>query len=132
MKVLFDCDVLLDVVLHRSPHHQASGALLDWAERKTGRALVAWHTIANLVYMTDGDVEGYLRDLLAFIEIPKTGANDLRYALSLRFTDVEDAMQVAAAVAGGADRIATRNGKDFKKSPVPAMKPADILRELEE
>lgn len=131
MKILLDCDVLLDVVLRRSPHHEASDRLLDWAEGGTGRAAVAWHTAANLVYLTDGDVRGFLNDLISFVEIPKTGTHDLLFALTLPLPDIEDAMQVAAAVCFGADRIATRNVKDYRKSPIPAVVPTDLLKELE-
>lgn len=52
----------------------------------------------------------------------------LRFALHLDMTDLEDAMQVAAASAWGADVIATRNLRDFRKSPIPAQSPANLLR----
>lgn len=42
----------------------------------------------------------------------------------------EDALQVAAARACGARRIVTRNLKDYKHSPIPAISPAEALSEL--
>lgn len=33
MRLLFDCDVLLDVALKREPHFSAGAAVLDWAEK---------------------------------------------------------------------------------------------------
>ena len=41
--------------------------------------------------------------------------------------DFEVALQAAAAVACGADLIATRNLRDFARSPVPARSPTAIL-----
>ena len=38
-------------------------------------------------------------------------------------------MQVAAAEACGAERIVTRNVRDFLRSPIRAMTPATFLRE---
>lgn len=42
--------------------------------------------------------------------------------------DFEDALQVAAAMACGAQFIVTRNERDFKASPVPALSPEAFLR----
>jgi hypothetical protein len=39
----------------------------------------------------------------------------------------EDALQVSAAQACGADYIITRNGRDFVKSPLPALSPEEFL-----
>ena len=41
--------------------------------------------------------------------------------------DFEDALQVAAAEACGADVIATRNVRDYAKSPVRAATPKALL-----
>lgn len=43
-------------------------------------------------------------------------------------TDFEDSLQVAAALACGAQFIITRNERDFRKSPVPALSPDLFLR----
>jgi len=39
-------------------------------------------------------------------------------------------MQVAAATACAADFIATRNIRDFRKSPIPALTPTQALARL--
>ena len=39
-------------------------------------------------------------------------------------------MQVAAARACGAKLIVTRNLKDYKKSPIPAVSPQDAVHSL--
>ena len=44
--------------------------------------------------------------------------------------DFEDALQVAAARACGAQHIVTRNFRDFDRSPIPALTPAEALHEL--
>jgi len=41
--------------------------------------------------------------------------------------DLEDNLQGLCAAEAGADLIVTRNVKDFKNSPVPALTPADFL-----
>ena len=47
-----------------------------------------------------------------------------------RLADFEDAMKVAAARACGARHIVTRNVKDYQRSPIPAIRPQDALREI--
>lgn len=131
MKIHIDCDVLLDVALCREPHFRESCQLLEWAEAHPGKSVMAWHTAANLVYLGDENAREFVQDLLDFVEVPATGGQWLFEALRYPVKDFEDAMQVAAAAAGGAQVIATRNVKDFKQSPVRAMTPAKILAMLE-
>lgn len=130
MRILIDCDVLLDVALHREPHFAHSAALLDWSERHPGKACLAWHTVANLFYMTDGETTAFIQELIRFAEVPPTGTDAGAYALSLGFKDFEDALQVAAADQFQAQVIATRNLKHYKKSPIQALSPADLLPKL--
>jgi predicted nucleic acid-binding protein len=133
--ILLDTDVLLDVALDRAPHADASSALLDLLERRGRMAFVAWHTLSNLYYLVrplggDRGARDFLADLTAFVTVAPAGTDALHHALGLPLPDLEDAMQVAAARECGALYIATRNGKDFVRSPVPARTPAQLLDEL--
>ena len=133
--ILLDTDVLLDVVLDRAPHADASSALLDLLERRPKMAFVAWHTLSNLYYLvrpTAGDerARSFLADLTSFVAVAPASTDALRSALALPLSDLEDGMQVAAAQECGAQYIATRNVRDFRQSPVPARTPAELLEEL--
>ena len=133
--ILLDTDVLIDVALDRAPHAESSVALLELLERRPRMAFVAWHTVANFFYLVRASrgaeqARDFLVDLTGFVTVAPTDTDDLRYAASLPLPDLEDAMQVAAARACGAQYIATRNVKDFRKSPVPARTPAELLEEL--
>ena len=65
--------------------------------------------------------------LLTWTRVATTGHNDAVQALQLPMADFEDALQVSAAQACGADYIITRNGRDFVKSPLPALSPEEFL-----
>jgi hypothetical protein len=96
---------------------------------------VAWHTLSNLYYLlrpTRGgrDTREFLVALTAFVTVVPTGTEDFRFAAQLPLPDLEDGMQAAAAHACGARWIATRNVRDFERSPVPARSPAGLLTEL--
>ena len=57
-------------------------------------------------------------------------AGEIRQAGRLKLRDFEDAMQVAAAVACGADVIATRNHKDYAGAPIRVAAPGEVLKSL--
>jgi len=62
--------------------------------------------------------------------VSPTDTDAFRYAATLPMKDFEDAMQVAAARACGAEVIATRNVKDFRRSPIPAKTPDEVVATL--
>ena len=133
--ILLDADVLLDVALDREPHAAAAGDLLGLLERRRRKAFVAWHTLSNVYHLIlplrgTGDARAFLVDLTGFVLVAPTDTDSFRYAASLDLPDLEDAMQVAAAWSCGARYIATRNVKDFRRSPVPARSPEQLLKEL--
>ncbi len=133
--ILLDTDVLIDVALDRHPHADMAVDLLDRVERGLRKACIAWHTVSNFYYLVAPSrgrlsAREFVVELTGFVEIAETNTDSIRYAASLPVSDFEDAMQVAAARACGADRIVTRNLKDFRRSPIPAISPQDALTEL--
>lgn len=127
MRLFIDTDILLDVLLNRRPHAEDSGRVLDWAEANPGMAAVSWHGLANLHYLSRDGAEDFIEELMGFVEIPRTGSEHMRQALDLRFKDLEDAMQVAAAMLFNAQVIVTRNTRDFKASPINAIAPRQAI-----
>jgi predicted nucleic acid-binding protein len=135
MIVLIDADVLVDVALDRSPFATQAISLLDELERRPGGCYVAWHSLSNFYYLVaplrgKASAREFLLDLCRFCDVAPTTTRSLRFAASLALADFEDALQVAAAAACGADVIATRNTRDYAKSPIRAAKPEDVVKEL--
>jgi predicted nucleic acid-binding protein len=133
--VLVDADVLLDVALDRAPFVNEAAALLDRLERGPSRGVVAWHTLSNFYYLVSPrrgrtDARRFIGELCGFLDVAPVTTEHARLAVASPLSDFEDAMQVAAARAAGADVIATRNVKDFRRSSVPASLPGDVLGRL--
>ncbi|KAA3617107.1 MAG: PIN domain-containing protein [Calditrichaeota bacterium] len=131
--ILIDTDILLDVGLGREPFVESSSTVLEYAENGQVKAFIAWHSIANFYYITEkGNPNktniGFIQDLLQFVKISPTKTQDALFAISLGLPDFEDALQVAAANAINASYILTRNIKHYKKSPIPAMTPAEFIQ----
>ncbi|MCL5952723.1 MAG: PIN domain-containing protein [Chloroflexi bacterium] len=130
MKVLLDTDVLLDVALFRREFYEASARVLEWAEAEPGQAGVAWHSLSNLAYLVRPDARPFLRELLQFVEVAPVSTESARLALEMSLGDFEDALQVASAIAFGATFLVTRNLAHYKRSPLPALSPAQFLEHL--
>lgn len=135
MILLLDTDILIDFALERAPHARHAAELLDELEKRPGMAYVAWHSISNFYYVVSpargrDATRGFLLDLAGFVRIAPTTTESLFYALELEMGDFEDAMQVAAALACQASVIATRNLRDYARSPIRAREPQLILAEL--
>jgi len=135
VKVLVDTDILIDMALDRTPHAEVASALLDALEGRPGAGSIAWHSVANFSYLVSparglGDTRKFVVDLVAFLEVAPTGTESVRQAARMPLTDFEDALQVAAALASGADVIATRNVHDYRGASVPAASPETVLRKL--
>lgn len=130
--ILLDTDVLLDVALDRREHAEPAAALLRHLEERPKSAFVAWHSLSNLYYLVrplrgSGDARLFVRDLTRFVLVSPTDTDEFRFATNLDLSDFEDCMQVAAARACGARAIVTRNSRDFRRSPIPAISPEEAL-----
>ena len=131
MHLLLDINILLDVAFRR-PGEAASARLIGLCGREHD-AWLAWHSVATLAYLIErqqsaGVAREFIRGLLGWADVAPTQRADAVAALDWPMPDFEDALQAAAAVACGAKVIITRNERDFKASPVPAMSPEAFLR----
>ncbi len=133
--ILIDTDVLIDVALDREPFSDAAAELLDRLQTGPKRAFVAWHTLSNFYYLVapsrgGSDARAFITELTRFVAVAESGTSAIGFAAALQMTDFEDAMQVAAARACGARFVVTRNARDFRRSPIPAITPAAALDTL--
>ncbi len=129
--VLVDLNVILDVLQKREPHFEASARV--WAAVEAGRlrGFVAAHGVTTFFYLlsrylTWTEASETIRDLLAVFSVAGVDDDVLQTALSYRWKDFEDAVQMAAAAAVGADYLITRNPKDFSSGPVTVLQPAEL------
>ncbi len=132
MKILIDCDVLLDVGLGREPFCNISGELPDYLESNPGIGFIAWHSVSNFFYIaakakSRHEAKAFISDLCQFIQIPPTSDKDVSVALHLPMNDFEDALQCSAALLCGASFIVTRNIADYQNAPVRVVTPEQIL-----
>lgn len=133
-RVLFDSDVLLDVLMERQPFVVASAKALTWATVPGNEGLVAGHAITNMFYILRRKVgrEEAIRLISAILQILKVASvteSVIDAALKSAMMDFEDAVTSAAAEASGAEIIVTRNGSDFTQSSVLPLSSEEFLDE---
>jgi predicted nucleic acid-binding protein len=136
-RVLFDSDVLLDILAQRQPFVAASARALDTVIQKRVQGYVSGHAVTNIFYILRRQVgssgaRALLAQLLQQIQVASVTDEIIRQALDSAITDFEDAVTSAAAVAADLEIIVTRNTSDFGASLIPAMLPEDFLTMLSE
>lgn len=135
MKVLFDLDVVLDLLLDRLPFSEDAANLLSKAERGEITGYLCATAVTTLHYIArktlgERKARQEVRKLLTFLEPVAVNRAVLESALEIRFRDFEDAVSHEAARQAGVECIVTRNVRDFKVSRIPVYSPKDLLRIL--
>lgn len=136
MKVLFDTNVILDVLLDRESFVNHATYLLSRVERSEMTGFVCATTITTIHYLTTkalgvNAAMHHINSLLSLFVIAPVNRLVLESALKLKFNDFEDAVLHESALHAGARYIVTRNCVDFKKSQLPVFEPQELINTLE-
>ena len=132
MKIFIDTNIFLDALLKREPFKKDAENLLNLCDERTFIAFTSCVSFTNITYFLQryykpGYVETLERILDTITIIPLEN-KDFKKALSLKFTDSEDAYQYTAALKErGIKYIITRNLSDFKRSTIPVISAKDFL-----
>ena len=134
-RIFLDTNVVLDLIDHKRREHQSALALEQVIEKHQVKILCAWHSLAIIEHIgrkTFGpqQIHDLFKGLLNSFVIPKTGTKDALRAFQYLDKDYEDALQIAAAVAGSADIIITNDRAGFTKSPIPVITPSELVSHL--
>lgn len=131
-RLLLDVNVVLDVLLERSPHQENAAALWAALETGRGRGVLAAHAVTTIRYLAQrnrgrGMAREAVEALLAVYEVAPVDGAVLRSALALDWPDLEDAVGAAAAVANNCDALVTRDLEGFRGCPIPVIDPGTAL-----
>jgi len=135
VRVLLDTNVVLDVLLQREPHVDASAAVLAVVESGMVTGLLGATTVTTIFYLVEKALgvrraRKHVETLLSFCEIAPVGEVVLREALALGFADYEDAVLHEAARHAKAQGIVTRDQQGFKRAELPVYTPDELLATL--
>ena len=135
MKILIDTNVILDVLCNRADFVEDSLRVFKYCEVDRIDGYISALSIPNIVYIMRKELDGervkeILTALTSIFTVVDLRERDLLRAADWNFPDYEDALQAVCASRIKANYIVTRNIKDFKYSPVPAVKPSELFERI--
>jgi predicted nucleic acid-binding protein len=136
MKVLFDTNIILDVLLDRKPFSEHASYLMSKVERSEINGFLCATTVTTIHYLLSKNLDKEkaiesINSIMALFEIASVNRLVIENALKLKCSDFEDSIVHESARHAGAEYIITRNIKDFKKSKIPVYTPTEFLSMLE-
>lgn len=137
MRVLFDTNIILDILEKRLPYYDASKSVLESCVSGNITGYIALHSISNIFYIlrkrySTTDRRKLLLDILNLLRIAGADHESVINALQREdFSDFEDCLQDECAKQIHADYIVTRNTTDFSVSDIPAINPESLSKILD-
>ena len=131
-KILFDTNIVLDVLLDRQPNAEASSAVWAAVESGVSEGILAAHAVTTIHYLIRkemGNIKAkrILASILRVFTVAKVDGSVIQEAMQLPFPDFEDAVTAAAARLAGCEVIVTRDPKGFRGSPVRPLTPEAVI-----
>jgi predicted nucleic acid-binding protein len=131
MRVLIDTNVVLDFLQEREPFVEDAARLFERIDAGDIEGFITATTITNIYYIVRkvGGVtvaKDAIGRILSDLHICSVDRAVLEQAVSLNFSDFEDAVQYACAIAYGLDAIVTRDASGFASSEIAVMSPREL------
>ena len=135
MKILFDTNVILDVMLDRTPFSESASQLLSLVERGEISGIICATTVTTIHYlatkvMGKNESQNKIKDLITLFEIASVNRTVIEDAIKSTFNNFEDSVIYQAANHAGAEAIVIRDPKGFKQSKLPVYSPIELLKLL--
>ena|SRR3990167_3321897 len=132
MKILFDTNIILDVLLDRPPFATWALDLFQTVEQKRIQGVLGATTVTTIHYLATkalGSAKAHkaIQKLLSLFDVAPVNAAVLKEALELKFHDYEDAVLYAAAHHAKLNAIVTRDIKGFKQATLDIYSPKELL-----
>ncbi len=134
-RIFFDTNAVLDFLGERGSFYDPMARIATLAEKEKLTMVVSPVSFATANYFLSKFenpriAREKLRKFKILCEICSLDEHTIEKALNSSFKDFEDAMQYFSATQAECEIIITRNGKDFKKSLIPAMTAEEFLKSL--
>ena len=117
MRILIDTNVILDVLLKRSPFYETAIEVLKLSARDDIQEFVSASAITDIYYIAyknlrdKAAVRELLKKLLLIVSVAGVSEEEIQKALELEWNDFEDSVQYSVAALNEMDGIITRNVK---------------------
>lgn len=136
MNVIVDTCVIIDALQQREPFAKDAQAICLAVAKDKVSGFIPAKSVADIYYIihrslhSDAETRKLLKKLFMSFGILDTTALDCRNALTSPVSDFEDAILAETAYRNGVQYIVTRNTKDFTRSVIPVITPAELIEKL--
>ena len=136
MRILFDTNVILDVLLDRVPFSDVAMELLEAVENGLIAGYVCATTITTIHYLASKAIsperaQAEIEKLLSLFEVAPVNRAVIEMALRNDVGDFEDAILCESAYHVQANGVVTRNTRDFRQANVTVYSPEELLGVLQ-
>ncbi|MDB5328431.1 MAG: hypothetical protein JWM57_4000 [Phycisphaerales bacterium] len=135
MRLLFDTNIVLDLLLDRAPFAEEAEQL--WAAVDDGliRGAIATFSIPTIHYIvarhhSPARASDAVWACITSFDLCATYRENIIAAAKMNGPDFEDSLQITTAVTDFLDGIITRDPKGFRTAPLPIYTPTDALRKI--
>lgn len=130
MKIFLDTNVLIDFLTGRDGCAEAT-EILALGQYKKHKLYASFLTFANIAYILrkypTADVKKSISELIKVVKVLKMDEDQLKNALEMVSSDIEDNLQYQCADSADVDIIVTNNVKHFRFSEIRVMKPVEFI-----
>ena len=132
MKVLYDTNIVMDIVLDRKPDSESAIRLFTMTERGTVTGVLCATTLTTVHYLVGRELgmiraHHILRVLLSLFEVAPVNRAVLESAWNMKWKDFEDGVLHEAARESGVPIIITRDRAGFSEATLSIMSPDQFL-----
>lgn len=132
MKILFDTNIILDVLLDRKPFAEPATMLFSFVEKGEIEGYISASSITTIHYLAAkviGTLKSHqaIRKVLELLDVSPVNRVVLAAALDSKIKDYEDAVIYQAAYHGGCHAVVSRNKNDFKPTEIPIYMPFELI-----
>lgn len=134
-QLLFDVNILLDVLLDRKPWAEPATELLSLCERKVVRGCWCAASVGTVYFLAKRELgprraRGVVDDLMHILRVLPVDESIIIEAVHGDWPDLEDAIVHACARKAGVTYLVTRNPKDYRKASLEICDPDSLLSAL--
>jgi len=131
LRILFDTNIILDVLLNRKEFVEISANLVGMVENKNIDGYLCATTITTLDYLISKAINRKqakmeIQKLLTLFKIADVNSIVLKLSINSDFNDFEDAVQYYSGEYSEVEGLVTRNAKDYKNTDLPIYSPDEL------
>lgn len=136
MKIMYDTNVIMDVLLEREPFVADSYKVLSLCEEHKIDGFVSASSVTDIYYLvrkyTHSTELAYkaVEKLLEIVKVCSVTNDDVLTAFQKKAKDFEDCLVATCAQSIHCSYIVTRNKKDFEGFGIPSITPTEILLQI--